>query len=131
MHVGEIIRWKFRRFRKRQEDDTDTSFKSHTELFKELVDWVVFRQIPGDFAFDCYFSSVESLDHIHTHERGYVSALKSNRKVEFQGRQMKAAEVAAAFHPKTAKRVGIGDRKQWYFHPDRAPAQARSTAFVW
>ena len=46
----------FRRFRKRQEGETDTSFKSHTELFKELVDWVVFRQIPGDFAFDCYFS---------------------------------------------------------------------------
>ena len=112
---GKYYPLEFRRFRKRQEDDTDTSFKSHTELFKELVDWVVFRQIPGDFAFDCYFSSVESLDHIHTHERGYVSALKSNRKVEFQGRQMKAAEVAATIPSEDRKRVGIGDRKQWYF----------------
>ena len=46
---------------------------------------------------------------------GYVSALKSNRKVEFQGRQMKAAEVAATIPSEDRKRVGIGDRKQWCF----------------
>ena len=93
---GNTIRWNSG-FRKRQEGETDTSFKSHTELFKELVDWVVFRQIPGDFAFDCYFSSVECLDHIHSHERGYVGALKSNRKVEFKGGLMKATEVAGTY----------------------------------
>ena len=98
-----------------QEGETDTSFKSHTELFKELVDGVVFRQIPGDFAFDCYFSSVECLDHIHSHERGYVGALKSNRKVEFKGGLMKATEVAANIPPEDRKQVSIGKRKQWYF----------------
>ena len=104
---GKYYPLEFRRFRKRREGETDASFKSHTELFKELVDGVVFRQIPGDFAFDCYFSSVECLDHIHSHGRGYVGALKSNRKVEFKGGLMKAAEVAANIPPE--------DRKQWYF----------------
>ena len=111
---GKYYPLEFRRFRKR-EGETDPSFKSHSVLFKELVEWVVFRQIPGAFAFDSYFSSVECLDHIHGHERGYVGALKSNRKVEFQGRVMKVAEVAASIPSEDRKRVCIGDRKQWYF----------------
>ena len=104
----------FRRFRKRKEGETDPSFKSHTELFKELVDWVVLRQIPGDFAFDCYFSSVDSLHHIHKRQRGYVAALKSNRKVEFKGRVMTVTEMASAIPSEDRKPV-IGKRNQWYF----------------
>ena len=105
----------FRRFRKRREGETDPSFKSYTERFKELVDGVVLRQIPGDFAFDCYFRGVECLDHIHTHERAYVGAVKSNRKVVFQARQMKAAEGAANIPSEDRKRVRIGERHQGYF----------------
>ena len=112
---GKYYPLEFRRFRKREEGEAAPSFKSHTVLFKELVDWVVERQIPGDFAFDSYFSSVECLDHIHGHERGYVGALKSNRNVEFQGWQRKAAEVAASIPSEDRKRVRLGDRKQWYF----------------
>ncbi len=111
----------FRRFRKRDPEEEEskdkgtTPFKSHTELFKELVDWVVEREIPGDFTFDCYFSSVEGLNHIHRHDRGYVGDLKSNRKVVFKGRQMKATEVAELIEPGTRKPVCSGNRKQWYF----------------
>ena len=111
---GKYYPLEYRRFRKR-EGDTDPSFKSHSVLFKELVEWVVFRQIPGAFAFVSYFSSVECLDHVHGHERGYVGALKSNRNAEFQGRVMKAAEVAASIPSEDRKRVCIGDRKQSYF----------------
>ncbi len=63
----------FRRFRKRAacaDVDPASPFKNHTHLFKELVDWVVEREIPGDFAFDSYFSSAESLNHIQGHKRG-------------------------------------------------------------
>ncbi len=108
----------FRRFRKRAEGaegEPAQPFKNHTKLFKELVDGVVERAIPGDFAFDCYFSSAESLNHIQGHKRGYVGDLKSNRKVRFKGRQMKAVEWAAEIAPDDRKRVDIGDRKQWYF----------------
>ena len=112
---GKYYPLEFRRFRKRKEGETDPSFRSHTDLFKELVDWVVFRQIPGEFAFDCYFSSVDSLDHIHGQGRGYVGALKSNRKVEFKGGLMKTAQVAANIPPEDRKPVRIGQRKQWYF----------------
>ncbi len=131
---GKYYPLEFRRFRKRQEGETDTSFKSHTELFKELVDGVVYRQIPGDFAFDCYFSSVECLDHIHSHERGYVGALKSNRKVEFKGGLMKATEVAAKIPPEDRKQVSIGKRKQWYFtgiSPKPCVCPSSSTGFAW
>ena len=108
----------FRRFRKREEvDEAEDSapFKNHTELFKELVDWTVEEEIPGDFAFDCYFTSVENLNHIHNHQRGYVGDLKTNRKVWFKGREMKASELAALIEPRQRKRVCIGDKKQWYF----------------
>ena len=59
----------FRRFRKREEGADAAPFKNHTDLFKELADWAVEREIPGDFAFDCYFTSAESLNHIQGHKR--------------------------------------------------------------
>jgi hypothetical protein len=108
----------FRRFRKR-EDDPQT-FKSHTDLFKELVDWVVEQEIPGDFTFDCYFTNAEILNHIHSKKhngqrRGYVGDLKSNRKLWFQGRELKASELAAQIGPESRKPVLINGKRQWYF----------------
>lgn len=108
----------FRRFRKRDavaEGETAAPFRSHTQLFQELVDWVVAQQIPGEFAFDSYFTSASSLNHLQGHDRGYVGDLKSNRKVKFQGREMKAADVAAEIPPEDRKPILRGDRKQWYF----------------
>ena len=108
----------FRCFRKREEG-TDAApappFKHHTNLFEELVDWAVEREIPGDFAFDGYFTSAESLNPIQGHTRGYVGDLKSHRKVWFKGAEMKAAEWAAGIAPGDRQRVDIGDRKQGYF----------------
>jgi hypothetical protein len=46
------------------------TFRSHTELFKDLVDWTVEHEIPGDFAFDCYFTNAEIPNHINAKERG-------------------------------------------------------------
>ena len=76
-----------------------TTFKDHTVLFQELVDWVVEREIPGDFTFACYFTNAASLNHIQRTERGYVGDLKFNRKVWFQGRELKATELAAEIPP--------------------------------
>lgn len=89
--------------------------KNHTELFTELVAWVVEHAIPGDFTFDCYFTNAAILHHIHGKERGYVGDLKFNRKVWFQGRELKASELAAEIPPERRKPVTIGDHKQWYF----------------
>ena len=108
----------FRRFRKRgavAEGEAAAPFRSHTQLFQELVDWVVAHRIPGAFAFDSYFTSASSLNHLQGHDRGYVGDLKSHRKVAFQGRQMKAGDVAAEIPPEDRKRIVRGDRKQWYF----------------
>jgi hypothetical protein len=90
-------------------------FKSHTDLFKELVDWVVEQAIAGTVTFDCYFTNAAILNHIHSKERGYVGDLKFNRKVWFQGRELKAAELAAAIPPESRKLVTIGDHRQWSF----------------
>lgn len=91
------------------------TFKDHTGLFKELVDWVVEREIPGAFAFDCYFTNAAILNHIHGTQRGYVGDLKCNRKVWFQGRELKAGELAGEIPATSRKRVLIGAKKQWYF----------------
>ena len=56
----------FRLFRKQEVCEAiKEPFRNHTKLCCELIDWVCERQIPGDFAFDCYFTNAEILNHIH------------------------------------------------------------------
>ena len=79
------------------------------------------RQIPGDFTMDCYFTNAEILNHIHGktdrfgRPRGYVGDLKTNRKLEWKGRIIKASELAASIPAADRKELRIGDRRQWYF----------------
>lgn len=96
-------------------------FQSHTALCQELVDWVCAQDIPGTFTFDSYFTNAPILNHIHGKQlaggqrRGYVGSLKFNRKLEYQGRIVKASELAAGIDPSVRKELREGDRRQWYF----------------
>jgi hypothetical protein len=92
-----------------------TQFQDHTQLCQELVDWVVAQGIPGDFTFDCYFTSAAVVNHIQRQQRGYVGDLKFNRKVWFQGKELHAAEVAALIAPDARRPVQVGDNRYWYF----------------
>ena len=112
----------FRLFRKQEVcESIKEPFRNHTKLCCELVDWVCERKIPGDFAFDCYFTNAEILNHIHGktdrfgRSRGYVGDLKTNRKLEWKGRIIKASELAASIPAEDRKEMRIGDRRQWYF----------------
>ena len=106
----------FRRFRKRDACElAGTPFKDHTVLFQELVDWVVARQIPGTFAFDCYFTHADNLNHLQAKQRAYVGDLKTNRKVYFQGQELRADAVAALIPVTDRKLVEINGRSQYYF----------------
>ena len=115
---GEHFSLKFRRFPTREEWSNAAPFKNPTDLVEESVDWMVEREISGDFAFDCYFTSAGSLNHIQGPKRDYVGNLKSHRKVRFKGGKMKAAAWAAGVAPDDRNRVDIGDRKQGYFTQD-------------
>ena len=106
----------FRRFIKRDAcEQRNIAFRDHNEFFRELVDWVIAQGIPGDFTFDSWFTHAENLNHVHGHRRGYVGDLKFNRKIVFQGRTLKAEELAAQIGPQDRKPLMIGDQKQWYF----------------
>jgi hypothetical protein len=106
----------FRRFVKREEcASRKIPFRDHNEFFRELVDGVVGQKIPGDFAFDSWFTHAANLNHIHGHKRGYVGDLKFNRKVLFTGQTIKAEELAAQIKPQLRKPVQIGEDRQWYF----------------
>ena len=106
----------FRRFIKREQCQAEKAkFQDHNALFRELVEWVVQQQIPGDFAFDSYFTNGLNLNCIHAAGRGYVGDLKFNRKVQFMGQEMKASTVAALIPAADRKPVMIGDRNQWHF----------------
>jgi hypothetical protein len=126
----------FRRFRKRADCEAElvrlaaqpgalaaatekeqrlATFKSHTVLCCELVDWVVAEKIPGTFSFDSYFTNAPVCNWIARHERGYVGDLKFNRKVWFRGIEMRADEMAAEIPFEARKKVTIGERTQWYF----------------
>jgi hypothetical protein len=97
------------------EDRLRATFKSHTELCIELVDWVIGHKIPGDFAFDSYFTNAPVLNHIDGRDRNYVGDLKFNRKIWFQGKEMHASDLADLIAAESRKPVVIGDDKQWYF----------------
>ena len=106
----------FRRFVKRAQCEAEgREFRDHTRLFQELVDWVVEQAIPGDFTFDCYFTSAENLNHLQAVGRAYVGDLKFNRNVVSGGRVHKASDWAAQIPPQDRKRVDVGERVQWYF----------------
>lgn len=112
----------FRRFKKREQcEATGETFEDHGVLFRQLIDWVCERDIPGDFAFDSYFSSAENLNHIHGKQdrqgrsRAYIGDLKTNRKLRFKGREIKAEEFAVAIPHESRKELRRGDQRQWYF----------------
>jgi DDE superfamily endonuclease len=126
----------FRRFRKREdctasraeldarpggapaataEEQRLATFKTHTDLCCELVDWVVAEQIPGTFTFDSYFTNAPVLNHVQAQQRAYVGDLKFNRKVWFRGVEMRASELAEQIGPELRKKVTSGEHTQWYF----------------
>lgn len=106
----------FRRFIKKEHcQQRGIAFQDHNALVRELVDWVVEQEIPGDFTFDSYFTHAANLNHIEGHQRGYVGDLKFNRKVVWQGQAVKAQDVAAQIPVSTRKPVEIDGKRQWYF----------------
>jgi hypothetical protein len=112
----------FRRFHKEEFcDGLEVPFKDHTTLCLELIDQVCAQNIPGTFAFDSYFTNAPILNHIHGKQlgdgqpRGYVGSLKFNRKLEYQGRILKASALAATIAPAARKPMRHGEEKQWYF----------------
>jgi len=106
----------FRRFIKRDAcEQRNIPFRDHNDFFRELVDWVIAQGILGDFTFDSWFTHSANLNHIHGHRRGYVGDLKFNRKIVFQGRTLKAEELAGEIPAADRKPLDIGQDRQWYF----------------
>jgi DDE superfamily endonuclease len=120
--TGQHYPLEFRRFKKREQCEvTGEVFADHGVLFRQLVDWVCEREIPGDFTFDSYFSSAENLNHVHSklsragHPRAYVGDLKTNRKLEVRGKSIRADEFAASVPREERRELRRGDDRQWYY----------------
>jgi hypothetical protein len=112
----------FRRFKKRDQcEATGAKFEDHGVLFRQLIDRVCKREIPGDFTFDSYFSSAQNLNHIHSKQnarsesRAYVGDLKTNRKLEVRGRSIRADDFAASIDREKRQELRRGDDRQWYY----------------
>ena len=112
----------FRRFRKKEQClEAQQPFSNHTDLTKELIDWIDRQRIPGEFTFDSYFTNAPITNHIHGKRgadgqpRGYVGDLKFNRNVAWQGRLWNVAELAATIPAGDRKEMRRGDSRQWYF----------------
>jgi len=112
----------FRRFKKHDQcEATGETFLDHGVLFRQLIDWICERGIPGDFTFDSYFSSAENLNHIHGklnilgESRAYVGDLKTNRKIEVRGRSIRIDDFAATIDSGSRKELRRGNDRQWYF----------------
>jgi len=96
-------------------EEQQIEFRDPNVLFRQLVDWTVANEIPGDFVFDSYFTHKDNLNHIQGLERAYVGDLKANRKLWVDGREIKAEDFAPEIAPADRKKIRIGDQTQWYF----------------
>jgi Transposase DDE domain len=105
----------FRRFRKREQCDDKHPFKNHTDLAKELIDWVVAQDIPGDFTFDSYFTNAPIINHIHAKGRSYIGDLKANRVIVVSGEQTSVSEWVKTLTPLVRTKFTVGGHTQWYF----------------
>jgi hypothetical protein len=106
----------FYRFVKEEQcRDQGLEFVDHNQFVRWLVDWAVEQAIPGDFTFDSYFTSAETLNHINASPRAYVGDLKFNRKILVQGRLLRANAWALQIAPEDRKVVMINGTRQWYF----------------
>jgi len=105
----------FRRFRKREQCDDAHPFHNHTDLAKELIDWVVAEAIPGDFTFDSYFTNAPIMNHIHGKGRTYIGDLKANRAIVVSGEETSASTWAKTLTPLVRTKFTVAGHTQWYF----------------
>ena len=106
----------FYRFTKKDQcEQRGLEFQDHNVLFRQLVDWSIANQIPGDFTFDSWFTHKDNLNHINGLKRNYVGDIKFNRKILFRGKELKVQDLASQIEPKDRKLVKIGKSRQWYF----------------
>ena len=90
-------------------------FVDHNKFVRWQIDWVVEKDIPGDFAFDSYFTCAANLNHIHGYERAYVGDLKFNRKIIFKGKELKAEDLAGQISSDDRKPIMLNGSRQYYF----------------
>jgi hypothetical protein len=105
----------FRRFRKREQCDNEHPFKNHTDLAKELIDWVVAEAIPGDFTFDSYFTNAPIMNHIHGKGRTYIGDLKANRAIVVSGEETTVSTWVKTLTPLLRTKFTVAGHTQWYF----------------
>ena len=105
----------FRRFRKRAQCTDDHPFRNHTDLAKELIDWVVAEAIPGDFTFDSYFTNAPTMNHIHSQRRTYIGDLKANRAMVVSGQETTVSTWVKTLTPLVRTKFTVAGHTQWYF----------------
>jgi hypothetical protein len=105
----------FRRFRKREQCNDDHPFKNHTDLAKELIDWVVAEAIPGDFTFDSYFTNAPIMNHLQSKERTYIGDLKANRAIVVSGQETTVSTWVKTLTPLVRTKFTVAGHTQWYF----------------
>ena len=114
--TGKHYPLEFYRFIKKEQClEKGIEFVDHNQYVRQLVDWVVKNDIPGDFAFDSYFTNAANLNHINGYGRCYAGDLKFNRKIIFMGKELKAEELVAQISSEDRKLVKVNGSKQWYF----------------
>lgn len=105
----------YRFVKKDQCQERGINFIDHNQFVRWLIDWVVAKDIPGDFTMDSFFTCAANLNHIHDYGRAYVGDLKFNRKIIFRGEELKAEELAGRIAPEDRKAIMINGSRQYYF----------------
>lgn len=91
----------------------ETEFKTHSDLFVQLVEKVVLEKIPGAFTFDSYFTNKKNLDFLESNERSYVGDLKLNRIFFINKKRLKVSDFYV--EPSERKKIKINNKIMWFY----------------
>ena len=104
----------FRRFRKREQCSDDHPFHNHTDLTKQLIDWVVAEASPGDCTFDSSFTNAPIMNHIANQGRTYIGDLKATRAIVVSGQETTVNALVKTLTPLVRTKFMVGGHTQWY-----------------
>ena len=80
----------------------------------ELVDDAIEKGCPAHtFVFDRWYLCKTLTDHIESHGRNWIGAVKSNRIIHYKGKQMSIGNFARSLEEGNLKHVQLKDKEYW------------------
>jgi hypothetical protein len=101
-------------YKKGSQEAEEHGFRTKIVLACELVDDAIEKGCPAHtFVFDRWYLCKTLTDHIKSHGRNWIGAVKSNRVIHYKGKQMSIGNFARSLEEGNLKHVQLKDKEYW------------------